>query len=138
MTYGWAILVVMIVGVVLWQLGVFGGGPGAVNTAVGFAKIKPFEPSIKYTGSTLSFVINNGAGTSISGVNVTASGDCTVASAAATTLTAGATTIVTGTTCGPKAVGDSFSVNINISYSQTVAGQVITHTDRGRINGVAE
>ena len=25
MTYGWAILVVMIVGVVLWQLGVFGG-----------------------------------------------------------------------------------------------------------------
>jgi uncharacterized protein (UPF0333 family) len=28
MTYGWAILVVIIVGIVLWQSGVFGTGSG--------------------------------------------------------------------------------------------------------------
>ncbi|HEX55264.1 MAG TPA: hypothetical protein ENF49_03960, partial [Candidatus Altiarchaeales archaeon] len=57
MTYGWAILVVMIVGVVLWQLGIFGGGPGAVNTAHGFSKIKVLEPSIKFdaTADVLNF-----------------------------------------------------------------------------------
>ena len=61
MTYGWAILVVMIVGVVLWQLGIFGGAGGGVNTATGFSKMKVMEPSSKYTTTgTLSFVLMNG------------------------------------------------------------------------------
>ncbi|MFH1721485.1 MAG: hypothetical protein ABH950_02645 [Candidatus Altiarchaeota archaeon] len=40
MTYGWAILVVMIVGVVFWELGVFNMGTSAF-TAKGFTTIKP-------------------------------------------------------------------------------------------------
>ena len=40
MTYGWAILVVMIVGIVMWQLGIFNMG-GTTLTSTGFAKIKP-------------------------------------------------------------------------------------------------
>ena len=88
MTYGWAILVVMVVGIVLWYLGVFSGGPGDVNTASGFAKVKPLEPSIKYSTETYSVLFGggtfttlrvnlvNGLGTLIIVENITMGGDC--------------------------------------------------------------
>jgi hypothetical protein len=38
--YGWAILVVLSVGVLLWQLGIFDSTPATV-TSTGFAKLKP-------------------------------------------------------------------------------------------------
>ena len=40
MTYGWAVLVVMIIGVAMWQAGIFNTSPSSVNI-LGFAKIKP-------------------------------------------------------------------------------------------------
>lgn len=85
MTYGWAILVVMIVGVTLWGLGIFGGGPGAVNTASGFSKVKVLEPSIKYEYTehatdqlkyVLKFSLVNGVGSKIKLENITWGGDC--------------------------------------------------------------
>jgi len=74
-TYSWAILVVMIVGIALWQLGVF-GGHGTPNTASGFSKIRVLEPSIKYSGDTLDFTVVNGVGSRamLNVYNVT--GDC--------------------------------------------------------------
>ena len=63
-TYGWAILVVLIVGVVLWQLGVFGPHSG-VNTSSGFIRLKVFDPSIIYhagaTDNALNFTVVNSA-----------------------------------------------------------------------------
>jgi hypothetical protein len=41
MTYGWAILVVMVVGVAMWQLGIFNMGGGSAPTAKGFSVMKP-------------------------------------------------------------------------------------------------
>jgi hypothetical protein len=38
--YGWAILVIAVVGVVLWQIGVFDTRPSSVNFS-GFSKLKP-------------------------------------------------------------------------------------------------
>ena len=138
MTYGWAILVVMIVGVVLWQLGIFGGGPGAVNTASGFGKIKPMEPSIKYTATTLSFSLMNGVGQGVNGTTITnTGGDCGVATAAPGDMGAGAVEEIT-LTCGTKTSGQSFSTTMTIVYGVTVAGSDITHTETGTIRGVAE
>ena len=138
MTYGWAILVVMIVGVVLWQLGIFGGGPGAVNTASGFGKIKPMEPSIKYTGTALTFSVMNGVGQGVNGTTIGGmSGDCTTVPAAIGTMGAGAVEQVT-LTCGPKTSGQSFSTTFTVVYGVTVAGSDITHTETGTIRGVAE
>ena len=146
MTYGWAILVVMIVGVVLWQLGVFGGGPGAANTATGFAKIKPLPASIKYDDSdnTLNFTLVNGAGTPItiaaSGITITGGDhDCgtTTWPAAAVTVGTGDTINVGFSAC-TKAAGASFSADIEITYTQTVAGTSVTHTDSGTIRGAVE
>jgi hypothetical protein len=41
MTYGWAILVVMVVGVAMWRLGVFNIGTSTPPTANGFEMVKP-------------------------------------------------------------------------------------------------
>ena len=148
MTYGWAILVVMIVGVVLWQLGIFGGGPGAVNTASGFGKVKPMEPSIKYTTNQLSFSIMNGVGQGITGVNYSASGDCIVTEALAADITGGAGTGIMGAGevvsitnvggCGAKSPGQSFSTTLTVRYIVTVAGSDVSHTETGTVRGVAE
>ena len=119
MTYGWAILVVMIVGVVLWQLGIFGGGPGAVNTARGFGKVKVFDPSIKYSSGTLGFTIMNGAGTAISGLKITPTGSgCgAVTGIPPDNMLAGSTAGI-NITCGSKGKGESFSVQLEINYSE--------------------
>ncbi len=146
MTYGWAILVVMIVGVVLWQLGIFGGGPGAVNTASGFGKIKPMEPSIKFTAGAsgdLSFSIMNGVGQAVRELNYTATGDCTQATQtliSGGTLNAGEVDSVSlgAANCNDKTAGQSFSTVLTIRYATTVAGNDVTHVETGTIRGVAE
>jgi hypothetical protein len=40
MTYGWAILVIMVVGIVMWNMGIFNMG-GGTTTYTGFTTIKP-------------------------------------------------------------------------------------------------
>jgi len=72
MTYGWAILVVMVVGIAMWRLGIFNMGAGPM-TASGFAKIKPqiaasgfsrADPGAAF-GATATMVFTNGVGTNI-------------------------------------------------------------------------
>ena len=80
-TYAWAILVVLIVGVVLWQLGVFGSHRGP-NTSSGFAAMKILSPSIAYRADTednaLNFSFVNAAGLRARGIYTlkNVSGDC--------------------------------------------------------------
>ena len=94
MTYGWAILVVMIVGVVLWQLGIF--NPPASTTVTKFVKIKPLNPGqieqkANATNDGLSVVFVNLAGDTvhINNINVTYTsppGACTPSGSGTVTL----------------------------------------------------
>jgi len=70
MTYGWAILVVMIVGVVLWQLGVFNVGQGNLVTT-GFVKMQPLTPSIAYRDRNFTGSFTNALGTTVRLGNIT-------------------------------------------------------------------
>jgi len=141
MTYGWAILVVMIVGVVLWQLGVFGGAGGGVNRATGFTTIKCFDRTIQLKDSTnLTATFTNAAGTPVTIINVTCGDDCASATSVSfddTELSGGDTTTLTATTTA-KNPGDAFTVSISIVYTESVAGRTLTHTDTGRLTGTAE
>jgi len=157
MTYGWAILVVMIVGIVLWQLGVFGGAGGGVNRATGFTTIKCFDRSIQYTSGatgTLNATFTNAAGRPVIIRAVNATGDCSYAPAAAidTTLLAGGgagtekplaagETVIFSCPAGntvDKQPKDTFSAEIDIIYTESVAGTTLTHTDHGRLTGTVE
>ncbi|MEA3255138.1 MAG: hypothetical protein U9Q22_04835, partial [Candidatus Altiarchaeota archaeon] len=53
MTYSWAILVVAIVGMVLWQIGVFDTHEAAIPT--GWLTLKPMPPTIVYSAAGNSF-----------------------------------------------------------------------------------
>ncbi|MEM2918019.1 MAG: hypothetical protein QXY62_00755 [Candidatus Altiarchaeota archaeon] len=141
MTYGWAILVVMIVGVVLWQLGIFGPS-STVNTCRGFSKVKVFDNSIRYDPTTekISFTMMNGAGQTITDVVITAT--CPYANPANPSVNfsqiSAGDTIDISFTCDPKQPGETFSVPITVAYNETVVGTKVPRTETGTCRGSAE
>ena len=139
-TYGWAILVVLIVGVVLWQFGIFGQYSG-VNRGTGFAKIKILDPSIKYDSATdqLTFDIINGESMHIRILGNTTGGDCaSTMNISDLGLDGGQTTMVTLTECTDLDATEAFDVSISIYYRIKVAADIIYRNDTGRIIGTAE
>lgn len=141
-TYGWAILVVMVVGVVLWQLGAFSQQSG-ISRSTGFSKIKVLEPSIKYDSTNpdqLTFDIINGEIIHVRIEGNTSGGDCASATMTITDLglDGGQTTTVTLAGCEDLDAGESFDVPISIYYRIKIAGDFIYRNDTGRIIGAAE
>jgi hypothetical protein len=152
MTYGWAILVVMIVGIVMWQLGIFNLNQGSTTTT-GFSKIKPQLAGVNKRGETITVVFTNGAGTTIDLGTVSArkNGAVNDASSVPATLSfpAGGTTTALpagtnfmavargtgGTSQRPAAVGNTFDVRIDITYSLNIGGITTTHRDSGTLRG---
>jgi len=157
MTYGWAILVVMIVGVVLWQLGVFKVGQTS-TTITGWAKLTPLSSSIVYASSSevFSAQFNNLNGVPIRVKNVLANETvtetpCTVtvntATAAAGTglldeeVTAGAgNTFMVNATClaANKNAQDTYAMGIVITYDSVLGSVRTEHVETGQIQGPAE
>ena len=140
MTYGWAILVVLIVGIVLWQLGIFSGLGGSANKSLGFSggKVGIIDASIKCTtAQALTFTVSNQAGASLSNLNVTATG-CTLAANVTQdyTMIAGGTQEIAFGTCTSisTTAGDKNDIiDVTIEYNERVAGTVISRTQTGRI-----
>jgi hypothetical protein len=141
MTYGWAILVVMIVGIVMWQLGIFNMGSTSV-TATGFSRLKPQLASVNYDGSggQLTAIFTNGAGTRITVSEILVE-QGTAASGTQTGLGSfGAgenfNIDVTGlrTDIGTSEV---FDVDVSITYTVDIGGTTSTVTDSGTLRGPA-
>ena len=150
-TYGWAILVVIIIGIALWQLGILSPGGRGTNTATRFTKVKVMEPSIKYSSDvvnqSLNFTIVNGVGDLIKINYIGIAGDCndtlcvdvgSLKPCSEMYLDPGSTMIVEGWNCTSVHSNEMFYVDVNISYSQKLGRQRIEHFDSGIIQGVAE
>jgi len=151
MTYGWAILVVLIVGIVLWQLGIFSGIGGGANRASGFNVLAPVDKTIYGTGTTVNFTLENRAGNAITitavGTTVTGASSCTVYYNATTDLTIGTDPVpmsagqskdVECTVATAMLEGDQFAVELDITYEERIAGKVLTKHDGGTIRGIAD
>ena len=146
MTYGWAILVVMIVGVVLWQLGVFNVGQGNLVTT-GFVKMQPLTPSVAYRNNNFTVSFMNALGTTIKLKNITLNESisriqCTGVTptpAPGISIKAGGTfTVVSATGCPPKADGESYDLVVVVQYTAVMGGVATNHTDTGHIKGQGE
>jgi hypothetical protein len=140
MTYGWAVLVVMIVGVVMWQMGIFNLGSTAV-TSSGFPKIKPQLVSCKMTiGGDFSCLFTNGAGTglTINQVFVSAGPCITTTPAVSDKVSLGDNFMVSATGCNTGVVGDPYVADVAIAYTLRVGDVDITHNDSGKIRGPYE
>lgn len=138
MTYGWAILVVVIVGVVLWQMGVFSGGGSSASTFTGFGPLKPVEWSCNADTDVLTVTITNGAGGMVTNLTITSdgtSGTCTP-----TEVSAGGTTVCTVSTVSPSqcatvAPGSTYVASAEIGYISPT-GQ--TRSSSGTVRGPAD
>ena len=142
MTYGWAILVVMIVGIVMWQLGIFNLGSTSV-TSSGFPKIKPQLTSCKMTTlGVFTCLFTNGAGTAIVIDGVTVVGTAACAAPTAPTqgqiVSVGDNFQVSASGCPTGVQGDPYSIDVYLAYNQTVAGTIVTRNDTGKIKGPYE
>jgi len=148
MTYGWAILVVMIVGIVMWQLGIFSMGGATPTTSTGFNKIKPLLTLAKMdTIGNFDITFTNGAGSTISvagaSINNTADTDCTYAITTPATFPVSIASgenvhiVAAGTNCAQTA-GTVYSAYINMTYDQTVGGTTLRRSDSGTIRGAYE
>ncbi|MBD3261529.1 MAG: hypothetical protein GF334_07595 [Candidatus Altiarchaeales archaeon] len=148
MTYGWAVLVIMIIGVAIWQMGLLESGP-AVAGSRGFSSLVPIE-WLASSDDSVSLVIQNNAQTlvdvkSISvGVVAGGSGSCEVTSdwsdpyiedfrPGATNLT----TIASASGCTiDGGVGEYYRLNLSIVYRNKAS--LLDHTSYGLIWGPVE
>lgn len=152
MNYSWAILVVVTVGLVLWQLGVFNQGQGTVIIQ-GFPQIKPMAQTVLYTqaGAFQASMLNT-LGTAIFVTEATmqetmASEDCAPVtvngldiSTNNVTVSAGSAMTVASVGCPLKQKDEGYSVFFNITYLVTMgeSGETVPHNEQGYINGKAE
>lgn len=135
--YGWGMVAILIVGVVLWQMGVFSGGSTSA-TFTGFGPLKPVEWSCNSANDVLALTVLNGAGGQISNVNISIG--AAVGACASTDMAAGATALCTitspaGSSCANAVKGASYSQDVAISYLSP-AGQFRSST--GTVKGPAD
>jgi hypothetical protein len=148
MTYGWAILVVMVVGIAMWQLGIFNMG-SATLTSTGFAKLKPqlAATGIDRTGEPKA-IFTNGIGTKIeiTGGKVLDNNNPAI-SCALTPANflpndpAGGQNFRISAPSGcvqPGNPGDVYNALISISYDVSIGGVQTSHTDSGNLRGPFE
>ncbi|MFH1054845.1 MAG: hypothetical protein V1744_01990 [Candidatus Altiarchaeota archaeon] len=147
MTYGWAILVVMIVGIVMWQLGIFNMG-GTTVTATGFAKIKPqlAGTGLGHSGDFVG-VFTNGVGTMIILSDTSAAltmyqdggtGTCQAYTITPKTVSAGQNFQVTASGCYSGSAGDVYNLQVSLPYTVSIGSVSTDHTESGAIRGPME
>ena len=148
MTYGWAILVVLVVGVVMWQMGFLEMSKGVTPDKRGFSQVTPLDWVMREDG-TFNVVIENNAGTILNldaagtGATVIAGGGanpvCTLDDTTlqeGTAFRPGASRTVLFTNCPLAAtskIGEYYRVNITLAYHNPSSG--LPHISNGIVWG---
>lgn len=133
MTYGWAILIVIIVGVVLWKSGVFST---SAKTSTNFDIIQPSDWALN--GSGLTVVWRNFGAETAKSVAITYGRDCL-----GTSDYNGSANFIPGrdysdtptTTSCTCTGGAGYVIEASISYRSE---QNVQHTENGTIRGSCE
>ena len=136
MTYGWAILVVVIVGIVLVNMGVLDLGGQTVNTQEGFSQVKPLEWSCDAATGNVQIVATNGAGGRITNADISVEG--TDGACDPTNPDAGDTSICSVdavTECSAVESGSQYELAVDLSYTSP---QNLTRTSSGTVKGAAD
>ncbi|MFH1788404.1 MAG: hypothetical protein ABH834_03380 [Candidatus Altiarchaeota archaeon] len=142
MTYGWAILVVMAVGVAMWQLGIFNLGGITSTTSTGFPRVKPLLPmtSMNTSGYFYAYFVNGAAAPIAVNQPIDATvraGACTI-SPPAEEINNGEQFMISGNCTVTGARGDPYEIDLTISYNVSHLMSATTHRDKGKIMGPLE
>ena len=133
MTYGWAILAIVVVAGVLWNMGLFGGG-SCGNSVTGFAGTQiSVEDWALTSAGVLTLNLRNAAGETLTMTSIDVGASSVTNSSSWAIGTSGA--VITGTDAPTGTAGDCYSETLAISY---VTGDGVPHTARGTLNGAFE
>ncbi len=136
-TYGWAILAIVIIAGVLWYFGIFNPSKFSEERQCGGGAAFQCLDYRVNTSGTLTIVLGNKAGGSVSGVNIT-SGACGACSCSPASVAANQNTTCTATGfLGSGTAGTSFDqTSAVITYTNTRTGQA--HADTLFVKGKYE
>lgn len=145
-TYGWALVVIVIVVAALFMLGILNPATYQQKTCTGFSRLAYQDHALHKDNNTFDIRFRNGTGSDInitdltlsnsSQVNVSATDTATygnvVAAGAAQTLTYNADSAALVKTT--HSVGDPYDMDVKITYTQNG----ISHTEQGKCTGQIE
>jgi len=139
MTYGWAILIVVIVAAALFALGIF--SPPTGTRCSGFANLGcPTEWQYDSTAVTFTAVLKNAVGqpVTVTAVDYTVNGETATGVGVPYNIAVGATQSSTSAAFignGVVASGNAYSVQVEITY--TVGSGTLSQKDTGTLSGAA-
>ena len=134
MTYGWAILIVIIVAAALYALGVFNPATFTGRTATGFQVIgAPTDWDLNASGGVTLKIANNKMATALTiyTIDATISGNNLTTTITIPALGPGASDTIYLTGLQAQAAGSTYSLKLAILYNS--GG--LNHTDTGTVTG---
>jgi hypothetical protein len=139
MTYGWAILVIGVVLVVLWQWGLFTPSGGTKATYMGFWGVMPADFSYKSNGTLKLSLQNNiiDAYINITGINVSAQGIASNHNVNQT-LSAGELFTWEKQVSTGENQGNAYNILVTIVYWDNRTGPATVFKSSGTLQGAAE
>ncbi len=144
MTYGWVIIVISLVLIVLWQWGLFTPSGGTKQISMGFWGVVPVDYSYKSDGSLALSLQNNiiDGDLNITGINVTgpngeiyADPDLPLISE---NLSSGQIYLWDRRIGSEGSAGNSYDVIVTISYVDNRIGPNTTFKSSGTLKGTTE
>ncbi|MFZ2455753.1 MAG: hypothetical protein WAX07_04695 [Candidatus Altiarchaeia archaeon] len=136
MTYGWMLLIISVVAVVLWQMGIL--DRTVPHGTIGFSQMKPLDWKASNSERTLTLTLTNDAGTKITlqDVNVTTFTNTCSVNGLNQELSAAEALQVIVPDCDFPEPGEYYKAEIIIVY-QNVAS-AIDHNSVGECHGPVE
>jgi len=134
MTYGWAILIIIIVGGVLYYYGVFSPSKLVGESKIGFSKVQVDTWAVDGANDNVSFIFENRAGKEITITNVTV--DTTTTDTAITMPEGAKSAVFESVNCPSIDAGDAYRWDVTVYYTLTgYSGTTLTSS--GTLSGTA-
>ena len=132
MTYGWALLIIVVVGAALYALGVLNPGTYTKSTCSGFTYFTYQDQAMKTTNYTI-VLLNGNYEVNITDIFID-DGHIGVTQPAGNVSTGAKFTAKGSDKPTDKSSGDTFSIEVTIQYDTTdIAGKTDTATCTGRV-----
>ncbi len=141
MTYGWAILIIVIVAAVLYSMGIFNPSANTGTTATGFSPFTVLAQNCGPGGLQIQF--GNNAGTPVTltaasvGTQTGMSATGTLSLPTTTTVPNGGSFILNGTTAVKCTSAGRYSAGITLTYQETNGLGTQTLSATGTVAGTA-
>ncbi len=136
-TYGWAILAIVIIAVLLFYFGIFNPSTwvSSENRLTGMSGFSTTD--VKITTTTIQIQLANEKGNRVNVTNITYKGTGSIAPATGVTIGPGSSASVNITAVSPGQAGDAVNgEQVTLTYTDMATG--ISHTLTGALSGKVE